>query len=581
MTRLHCILLLTALLAAKAAWAQPAGGDYLLINGKVITVDARDSVAQAIAVTAGKIAAVGTNAAARQAAAKDARVIDLQGRAVTPGLIDSHCHFQEVDALYSLDLGDGSVKDIAGAMRKVRERVATLKPGEWVRGSGWDEGKLAELRYILASDLDKAAPDNPVWLTHTTGHYGVANSAALKLAGVTRDTKDPNAGTIDRDSNGNPTGVLKESAMGLVSRRVPRYTHEQERNGLLRIIEDFNKEGMTAVKYPSIGQREWDLLNEVLSMGRLDVRVMAIWMGGRTLESARQTRDKLLALPRPPQSLGDGRLVSGGVKLYIDGSGGARTAWMYGDWNKDFTGVDKGNVGYPTTDPEVYRAQVKLLHDAGLHISTHAIGDRAIDWVVDSYALALKEKPTHGLRHGIIHCNVPTDHAIDAMAAMQKEYDAGYPEAQAPFLWWIGDTYAGNFGPARSLPLEAVATYVKKGMIWGGGSDYNVTPFAARYGLWASVLRKPLVGAYGAQPFGMSESVNAHVALKSYTIWAARQLFLEDRIGSIEKGKDADLAVWDRDPYSIPADDLRNLKCQLTMVAGKIVYRDAAAALAQ
>ena len=127
-------------------------------------------------------------------------------------------------------------------------------------------------------------------------------------------------------------------------------------------------------------------------MGKLDVRMTAIWMGGRTLESARQTRDRLLALPRPPQSLGDARLLSGGVKLYIDGSGGARTAWMYQDWNKDFNDIDKGNVGYPTTDPEVYRAQVKLLHDAGLHVSTHAIGDRAIDWVVDSYAQALKRE---------------------------------------------------------------------------------------------------------------------------------------------------------------------------------------------
>ncbi len=403
--------------------------------------------------------------------------------------------------------------------------------------------------------------------------------AALRLAGVTRETNDPNAGTIDRDTQRNPTGVLKKSATGLVTRRIPRYTHEQERSGLLKIIQDFNREGMTAVKYPSIGQGQWDLLREVLDAGKLDVRVCAIRMGGRTLESARQTRDRLLALPRAPQSLGDGRLLSGGVKLYMDGSGGARTGWMYQDWNKDYRDTDTGNAGYPTTDPEIYRQQVKLLHDAGLHISTHAVGDRAIDWVVDSYAEALKAKPTRGLRHGVIHCNVPTDHAIATTAAMQKEYDAGYPEAQAPFLWWIGDTYAGNYGPQRSLRLEPFQTYLKKGVIWGGGSDYSVTPFAARYGLWASVVRKPLRGAYGAQPFGVAESVDVHAALRSYTIWAARQLFLEDRIGSIEKGKDADLAVWDRDPYRIPADDLKNLKCDLTMLAGRIVYQAAGTTL--
>jgi len=563
-------------LLALSAQAQPAP-DYLLVNGRILTVDRADSIAQAVAISNGRIVAVGANDAVRRQAPKSARVIDLHGRAVTPGLIDSHCHFQETAALYDVDLGDPSIARIDDVLQKVREKAAALKPGEWIRGAGWDEGKLAEQRYIYASDLDKAAPGNPVWLTHTTGHYGVANSAALKLAGVTRETANPPAGTIDRDAQGNPTGVLKEAAMGLVTRRVPRYTHEQELNGLLKIIADFNQEGMTAAKYPSIGQNQWDLLREVLDAGKLNVRVSAIWMGGRSLESARQIRDRLLSLPRPPQSLGDARLLAAGVKLYMDGSGGARTGWMHQDWNKDYKGTDAGNTGYPTTDPEVYRQMVRLLHDAAIHVSTHAVGDRAIDWVVDTYAEALKATPTKGLRHGIIHCNCPTDHAIETMATMQKQFDAGYPEAQAPFLWWIGDNYAGNYGPRRSLRLEPFQTYLRKGMIWAGGSDYSVTPFPARYGLWASVVRKPLRSAYGAQPFGTAESVDVHAALRSYTIWAARQLFLEERIGSIEKGKDADLAVWDRDPYRIPADDLKNLKCELTMVAGRIVYQAAGA----
>jgi predicted amidohydrolase YtcJ len=259
----------------------------------------------------------------------------------------------------------------------------------------------------------------------------------------------------------------------------------------------------------------------------------------------------------------------------MDGSGGARTAWLYQEWNRNFHEKDEGNIGYPTTEPEIYRQQVRLIHDAGIHVSTHAVGDRAIDWVVDTYAEALRAKPAKGLRHGIIHCNIPTDHAIDAMALLQKQYDAGYPEAQATFMWWIGDNYAGNFGPERSLRLMPFHTYVAKGVKWAGGSDYSVTPFAARYGLWSSVVRRPLKAAYGAQPFGMAESVDVHTALRSYTIWAARQLFLEDRIGSIEVGKDADLAVWDRDLYSMPADAIRELKCQMTIMGGRVVYRAA------
>jgi predicted amidohydrolase YtcJ len=192
--------------------------------------------------------------------------------------------------------------------------------------------------------------------------------------------------------------------------------------------------------------------------------------------------------------------VSGGVKLYIDGSGGARTAWMYDDWNKDLTGVDTGNKGYPANGdayPAIYTQQVEMLTAAGISVGTHAVGDRGIDYVVDTYANTLKKHPIKGLRHSIIHANVPTDHAIQVMAELQKDYDAGYPEAQAPFLWWIGDTYAGNFGPKRNPRLEPFKSYEKAGVKWGGGSDYNVTPYPARYGLWSSVVRETQAGAYG------------------------------------------------------------------------------------
>jgi hypothetical protein len=562
-------------------YAQPAPGtdsqanaDLLLINGKIITVDAKDSVVRALAIRNGKIVAVGSNDEVRKHAAKDARVVDLHRRTVTPGLIDSHCHFDETTTIYDLDLSN--IKSVAEAVELVRQKVAHTPPNVWIQGAGWDESKLAELRYIYAPDLDKVSPNNPVWLAHTTGHYGVANSQALRLAKITSDTKNPPAGIIDRDSEGRPTGVLKEDpAMNLVVSLIPPYSHDQQRNGLLRMMADFNKEGMTAAKDPGILPERWDIYRELLSENKSTVRIFALFLGGTTMDSARATLARLQHQPKPPQSLGDGMLLSGGVKIFMDGSGGGRTAWVYEPWHKKSTEIDAGNTGYPALDPATYQQMVKLFHDAGFHVSTHAVGDRAIDWVVDTYAAVLQDNPTNGLRHGVIHCNIPTDHAIAAMAGMQKKFDAGYPETQAPFMWWIGDTYAGTFGPQRDARLMPYKTYVEKGVVWGGGSDYPVTPFPARYGLWSSVTRKTLNGVYRSQPFGTLESVDIHVALKSYTIWAAHQLFLEDRIGSLEPGKDADIAVWDRDLYSIPSDDLKNLKCELTLLRGKVVYHDA------
>jgi predicted amidohydrolase YtcJ len=256
----------------------------------------------------------------------------------------------------------------------------------------------------------------------------------------------------------------------------------------------------------------------------------------------------------------------------MDGSGGARTAWVSQEWHKNSTEIDHGNFGYPSTDPQVYRQMVRLFHQAGVHVGTHAVGDRAIEWVVDTYAQVLGETPTSGLRHSIIHANIPSDHAIKTMAELEKRYDAAYPEAQAPFMWWIGDTYAASFGPERSQRLVPLNTYLKSGNRWGGGSDYSVTPLPARYGLWASVQRETLKGTYGAHPFGTAESVDIRSALRSYTAWGARQLFLEDRVGSLEIGKEADIAVWDRDMYTIPAQELRNLKCTMTLLHGQVVF---------
>ena len=561
-------------LLARIVNAQQPRADLILVNGRVLTVDANDRVAQAVAVAGNRIIAVGSNADVERTAGPNTRRVDLQGHTVTPGLLDAHAHFSGggADRLYVVDLSYPNVKSIADVATAIRDKIAASPHGAWIQGRGWDEGKFAEHRLISAKDLDAVSPENPVFLTQTTGHYGVANSVALRMAGVTKDTRDAPGGTIDRNPDGSPTGVLKEGAMGLVRRLIPSRNPGETEAGIRDFVKAFNAEGMTGLKDPGISSQTWDIYRKVARDSALNVRVFALWTGGRSVDGAKRLIAERAAMTRPYENTGDDRVIAGGVKLYIDGSGGARTAWLYDDWSKDYRGTDVGNRGYPTSSADTIRLLIRMYHDAGMHVSVHSIGDRGIDWVVDTYDQAMRENPKKGLRHGIIHANIPTDHAIDVMAKLQRDYDAGYPEPSATFAWWLGDTYAGNFGVARSLRLNPFKTFRSKGMIWANGSDYSVTPFPARYAIWSAIARQPLLGVYGGDPFGRAESVDVHDALRAVTIWAAHQMFLEKKIGSVEVGKYADLAVWDRDFYSIPTEQIKDAKCLMTVFNGKVVF---------
>ena len=244
-----CACLLLACIGVAPSRAE-APAELVLLHGRILTVDPGDSTAQALAVRDGKIVAVGTDQEILRMAGAATRRIDLQGRTATPGLIDSHAHIADggVEDLYHVRLSDA--RNVAEVVSRVRAGIAHLKPGEWLQGDGWDEGKLAERRYVMAADLDAASPNNPVWLMHTTGHYGVANSQALRLANIAASTEDPPAGTIDRDARGAPTGVLKEAAKDAVVKLIPPPTPEQQRAGILHSIELLHREGMTAVKDP-------------------------------------------------------------------------------------------------------------------------------------------------------------------------------------------------------------------------------------------------------------------------------------------------------------------------------------------
>jgi predicted amidohydrolase YtcJ len=578
------LLLLVLATTCCVSLAEADTADRILLNGKVITVDKRDSIQQAVAIKGQHILAVGSSADIQKLAGPDTEIIDLAGRTVTPGLLDAHAHFAAggLSRLLSIDLSYPNVKSIADVVTLVAERNTSLESGAWLVGRGWDEGKLQELRYIYASDIDPVSGNRPAWLTHTMGHYGVANSLALMLAGIDETTPDPPGGVIDRDADGKPTGVLKESAMDLVTRHIPAAGEADKREGIRQMAQAFNSECMTGAKDPGIGWGEgsyedslnaWQAYQDVLAEGALSVRIFALWRSPQDMDEARSLIREILYFTKPYESTGNDQLISGGIKIFADGSGGARTAWVWDNWNKNRTGLDEGNSGYPAFDADTIRNLIFLYHQNGLHMGVHAIGDRAIDWVVASYALALQSDGRKGLRHSIIHANIPTELAMNTIVALQREFDAAYPEPSPGFTWWIGDTYAGNFGVDRSQRLNPFRTFQNKNILWASGSDFNVTPFPARYGLWASIAREPLLGVYGKDAFGTAESVDIHAALRSQTRWAAQQMFLEKKIGTIEAGKYADLAVWDRDFYSIPTASIKDAVCEMTLFNGEVVYQ--------
>ena len=428
-------------------------------NGRIITMDDGDAIAEAIAIRGNKIIAVGASADVERLAGPDTQVIDLDGRTVTPGFIDVHNHFAwgALDESFALNLAYPNVTSIGEIVAAVEEKAADIGPDEWVIGSEWDSGKLAEGRDLTSADLDTVAADNPVWLLHTSAHYGVANSRALELANITSDTPDPDGGVIQRDADGNLTGILTDQAMALISSVTPDTTTADFDAAITNAVGTLNAEGITTIKDPEIDQRHWDAYSQVLARGELTVRVFTLWGRPDSLEDAQQLLARIAPFTDPVHDTGDDHLISGGVKIYIDGSGTVRTAWVYDEWNRNYSETDDGNFGLTYLEPDVLLQQIRLFHNAGIHLGIHAIGDRAIDFTMDAYDTVLQENPITGLRHSIIHCNIPTDRAMDLMVKLQSEFDAGYPEIQPAFLWWIGDAYAGNFGPERSprvLPMN-------------------------------------------------------------------------------------------------------------------------------
>ena len=547
------------ILAAAAATA-----DLILVGGHVHTMDTTRPDVTAIAVTGDRIVAVGTDADIRALAGPATHVLDLGGRAVIPGLIDTHTHaFESMRnrVAGSVDLGIPGVKSLAEAVAAVRQRAATVSAGAWVLGDRWDESKWAEGRYLRRTDIDAVTGNRPAYLEHISGHAAVANSTALEVAGVTRDTKNPVGGSLERDSRGDLTGVLKDTAMDLVRAHIPPSTFgEAERiETAARVSREAASLGLTTIHDSALTAEALRGYQEAEAAGRLRIRVLA---NPLIPADAADTALGHLRAMGVHTGHGSAHLKWGAVKFFADGGMAARTIAVTPPGPEG----DPANLGLLRWETDRLAAAMKEAHALGWQITAHAIGDRAIGQVLDALQAALGPNPGDH-RSRIVHCGVTTPALLDRIKSMGVLVDHN-----PPFVYWIG-AWFHNYGPERAAGAYRGKSYETHGIVASGGSDFSVTALSPWWGIWAAVERKE----YGTGTvLGPEERVDATTALRWYTANGAIAGFEEHDKGSLAPGKLADLIVLDRDPLAIPAEGLKDVHVLATLVGGDVIHQDPA-----
>jgi hypothetical protein len=530
--------------------------DLLLRNGHIITMDDAHRMVGGMAVRDGRILALGDDQALAPCASPRTRVIDLQRHTVLPGLIDVHTHaMQWAKTLLrgEIDAGCPTVRSISEITEAVARRASTLPEGQWVVGSGWDDAMLAERRYITRQDLDRVSPNHPVYLNHLSVHLGAANSVALKLADITKNTDDPEGGVIERDASGEPTGVLKDTAMDLVTALLPKDPSDIDVRAAKLISERAAAVGLTTLHDIFILPDEMRGYQEACRRGWLKVRVQMSARIGSIADAEK------LAGMGVHTGFGDDLLKFGAAKMFADGGMGARTAAIYPP------GIigEPGNLGVLRWTPADMQRAHLLAARAGWQLETHAIGDRAIDEVLDSYAGVIQQLGLKDHRYRIVHAGISTPAVQKRLRELSVLVD-GNP----PFVYWIGNWFA-KYGPERARWSYPAKSYIENGIIEAAGSDVPVTPLSPWWGIWAAVIRRDLQSGRVLAP---EERVSAEQALALYTRNGAFAGFEENSKGTLEPGKLADFIIVDRDVLAVPPDELKNVKVLQTFVGGRSVY---------
>lgn len=554
MNKTCMVSLLAALSLSCGSGSPPIEADRILTGGRVWTAKAGQPLQEAVALVGQRIVAVGSAAEIARYQGADSEVIDLEGRFVMPGFIDNHAHF--VDGgfqLLGVDLRPS--QDEEDFARRIRDYAQTLPKGTWITGGDWDHESWPSASIPHKGMIDEFTPDHPVIVNRLDGHMALANSLALKMAGITRRTPDPAGGTIVRDERGRPTGMLKDAAMGLVYRVTPPRSLEARLEAAREAFKEARRLGVTSVNAMASYQ-DVRAFQRLLRAGEATARIYAItplpdW--------------KRLQQVGIERSFGGNFLRIGALKGYMDGSLGSTTAWFYDPYEDepDTSGLP-ADMWFPEGN---MKKLVSEADAAGFHLVIHAIGDRANDELLAIFDEVASNDSSRDRRFRIEHAQHLTRKAIEAFGK-QKIVASVQPYHAIDDGRWAQK----RIGPERIKTTYAFRSLLDSGAIVTFGSDWTVAPLNPLLGVYAAVTRRTLDGK---NPEGWipEERIGVEEALVCYTRNNAYAMFREDDLGTLEPGKLADIVVLSGDPFQVEDSRIKNLEVLHTIVGGKTVYK--------